>query len=167
MSAVGETFHARRSAVGRIYRYQIACGEVLSPFTAPYVHHYRGDLDLDRLRAAASHFLGEHDFSSFRAAGDVSASRVKTIRSCSVVHEGDLIRFTVEGSSFLQHMVRTMAGTLLEVGRGRWEPGRVAEAIARRERSAAGPTLPARGLFLVEVLYPGEGRGALPGGENG
>jgi len=153
-SLVPDGFHARRSAVGRIYRYQIVTGDHLSPFLAPFAHHYRARLDEAAMREGASHLLGEHDFSSFRAAGDTSATPVKTIRRSEIERRGDLIAYTVEGSSFLQHMVRTIAGTLLEVGRGHRRPGWVAEVVAAGRRDAAGPTLPAKGLFLERVLYP-------------
>ena len=159
-----EGFHARRSATGRVYRYQIARGEILSPFVAPYAFHFRAALEIARMREAAGLLLGEHDFSSFRAAGDVSSTPVKTIRAIEVEERGELISLSVEGSSFLQHMVRTIAGTLLEVGRGRWRPERVETILRARSREEAGPTLPAKGLFLVKVLYR---PGALPTGENG
>lgn len=151
---VPEGFHARRSATGRIYRYQIVSGDHLSPFLAPYAYHYRASLNEAAMAEAADHLLGEHDFSSFRAAGDVSATPVKTIRRSEIARQGELIAYTVEGSSFLQHMVRTIAGTLIEVGRGHRAPGWVAEVVAAGRRDAAGPTLPAKGLFLERVLYP-------------
>jgi tRNA pseudouridine38-40 synthase len=147
-------FHARRSATGRVYRYQIATGDSLSPFQAPFVHHHRSPLEVEAMKEGAARLLGEHDFSSFRAAGDVSHSPVKTIRRSEISVEGNLVACTVEGSSFLQHMVRTLAGTLLEVGRGRRPPGWVGEVLRARDRAVAGPTLPARGLFLERVLYP-------------
>jgi tRNA pseudouridine38-40 synthase len=160
-------FHARRSASGRIYRYHIVTGDLLSPFLAPYAYHYRTPLDVEAMANGARALLGEHDFSSFRAAGNPSATPVKTIRRCEVIREGERVSCTVEGNSFLQHMVRIMAGTLLEVGRGRWDASRVKRILQARDRAAAGPTLPAHGLFLVRVLYEGpERRDALPEGEN-
>ena len=146
-------FHARRSARGRIYRYQIATGDHLSPFLAPYAHHHRSALDVAAMAAGAAHLLGEHDFSSFRAAGDLSTSTVKTIRRSEVAQERSVIAYTVEGNSFLQHMVRAIVGTLIEVGRGHRPPEWLAEVLRARDRAAAGPTAPARGLFLEKVLY--------------
>jgi len=151
---VPDTFHARRSATGRIYVYTIATGDHIPPFIAPFVHAYHGSLDDSAMALAARHLLGEHDFSSFRAAGDVSASSVKTIRRSEIDRQGDGITYTVEGSSFLQHMVRTIAGTLLEVGRGARPASWVKEVVEARSRKAAGPTLPAKGLVLDKVLYP-------------
>ncbi len=146
-------FHARRSATGRIYRYQIVTGDTLSPFMAPYAHHHRADLDARAMAEGAACLVGEHDFSSFRAAGDVSTTPVKTIWRSDVLREGSLVIYTVAGTSFLQHMVRAIAGTLVEVGRGRRPPAWIGEVLAARDRGAAGPTLPARGLFLEQVLY--------------
>jgi len=147
-------FHARRSATGRIYRYQIATGEILSPFLAPFADHYRSGLDVEAMQRAAACLLGEHDFSAFRAAGDVSATPVKTLRRSDVTREGEIVAYTVEGTSFLQHMVRTIAGSLLDVGRGHRHPEWLAEVLRSRNRALAGPTSPARGLFLDRVLYP-------------
>lgn len=148
-----ERFHARRSATGRIYRYQIATGDALSPFMAPFVHHHRADLDAGAMAEGATCLVGEHDFSSFRASGDVSSTSVKRIWRSDVRREGPLVIYTVAGTSFLQHMVRTIAGTLVEVGCGRRPPTWVGEVLEARDRAAAGPTLPARGLFLDRVLY--------------
>lgn len=154
VEVAAEGFHARRSAVGRVYRYQIATGEVLSPFLAPFVHHFRRELSVEAMSAAASLLVGEHDFSAFRASGDVSATPVKTIRRSQAEREGAVIAYTVEGTSFLQHMVRTIAGSLIDVGRGHRPPSWIGEALRSRDRAAAGATLPARGLSLERVLYP-------------
>ncbi len=160
-----EGFHARRSARGRTYRYQIVMGPFLSPFLAPYAYHFRSDLSLAAMAEAAAHLLGEHDFSSFRAAGDVSTTPVKTLTRSEVSLDGSIITYTVEGTSFLQHMVRSIVGTLVEVGRGHHPPSWMGEVLRSRARAAAGPTLPARGLFLEKVLY-GKGS-ALPGPVDG
>jgi tRNA pseudouridine38-40 synthase len=152
-SLEAEGFHARRSARGRIYRYRIASGGYLSPFIAPFAHHVRSSLDVGAMNEGAALLLGEHDFSSFRAAGDVSATPVKTIRRSEVAGEDTLVAYVVEGTSFLQHMVRTIAGTLIEVGRGRRAPSWVGEVLHARNRAAAGPTAPAHGLVLERVLY--------------
>ena len=152
-SIAPDGFHARRSATGRIYRYQFATGPYLSPFMAPFAFHYRPDLDVAAMGEAAAHLLGEHDFSSFRASADTSLSPVKTLRRSEVRREGSLILYEVEGSSFLQHMVRSIAGSLLDVGRGHRTASWIADALRVRSRDAAGPTLPARGLFLEQVLY--------------
>ncbi len=154
---VPESFHARHSARGRIYRYQIATGPSWSPFLRATTTWSRTPLDAAAMDAAARLLEGEHDFSSFRSSGDQSESPTKVIRSSRVGRvEGapDLLHYTVEGSSFLQHMVRAIAGTLIEVGRGRRHPDEMTRVVEARRRSAAGPTAPARGLTLVSVIYP-------------
>ncbi|MGH9869437.1 MAG: tRNA pseudouridine(38-40) synthase TruA [Candidatus Polarisedimenticolia bacterium] len=154
---VPEGFHARHSARGRVYRYRILQGDAVSPFDRAFACHVRGRLDVDAMDEAARRLLGTRDFSSFRAAGDVSESPVKEMRCARVERapdRDDLVVYTVEASSFLQHMVRALAGTLIEVGRGRRSPDDMEKVLAARDRSVAGPTAPARGLFLVQVLYP-------------
>ena len=153
---VPDTFHARHSASGRIYRYQIIEGEPVSPFLAAYAAHCRWSLDTAAMDEAARALIGRHDFSSFRASGDRSDSPVKEIRASHVERtgeRGDVIVYTVEGSSFLQHMVRTIAGTLVEVGRGRFAPSRMPLILEARDRRCAGPTAAAKGLCLMKVLY--------------
>jgi len=157
VAPVDAAFHARHSARGRIYRYQISQGETVSPFLRPFAAQSRRPLDLAAMSAAACALTGRRDFSSFRAAGDQSDSPVKEIRR-SVVELSpewrDLIVYTVEASSFLQHMVRNIAGTLIEVGLGRIPPGRIEEILSSRDRRNAGPTAPAAGLCLMKVVYP-------------
>ncbi|HZI94572.1 MAG TPA: tRNA pseudouridine(38-40) synthase TruA, partial [Patescibacteria group bacterium] len=154
---VGDAFHARHSARGRIYRYQIAQGEYLSPFLRGFAAYCRTQLDVEAMSAAAGKLVGRKDFSSFKAAGDVSDSPIKEIRRSSIERAGDqqeLIVYTVEASSFLQHMVRNIAGTLIEVGRGRIDPEQIESLLEARDRRVAGPTAPASGLCLMKVLYP-------------
>jgi tRNA pseudouridine38-40 synthase len=159
---VPETFNARHAARGRIYRYQIIEGEPLSPFYREFAAHCRARMDLDAMSEAARALMGLHDFSSFRASGDQSDSPIKEVRRSTVERlgeRGDLVVYTVEASSFLQHMVRNIAGTLMEVGRGRIEPSRVVGILQARDRRLAGPTAPARGLCLLKVLYDELARG--------
>ena len=157
LEPAGEDFHARHSARGRIYRYQIVQGESMSPFLRDFAAHSRRILDVEAMSAAAGRLVGRRDFSSFRAAGDVSDSPVKDIRRSSVELSKEwpgMIVYTVEASSFLQHMVRNIAGTLIEVGRGRIQPDRMEPIMESRDRRNAGPTAPAAGLCLMQVLYP-------------
>lgn len=160
VEAVSDRFHARHSALGRTYRYQVVEGGSVSPFLAGFSAHAPHRLDLTAMEEAAALLVGRRDFSSFRAAGDPSDSSVKEIRRSSMARDGsrpELLHYTVEASSFLQYMVRNIAGTLLEVGRGRLAPTEMARILEARDRRLAGPTAPARGLFLVRVQYPHDG----------
>jgi tRNA pseudouridine38-40 synthase len=153
---VPAAFHARHSAIGRIYRYQITEGAWVPPFLRSYAAHALRPLDVEAMDEAARLLIGRADFSSFRASGDVSESPVKEIRASRVRREEGcigLVTYTVEASSFLQHMVRNIVGTLIEVGRGRLHPSAIRGIVDARDRRAAGPTAPARGLFLMKVLY--------------
>jgi tRNA pseudouridine38-40 synthase len=165
---VTEAFHARHSAEAKTYEYRIFRGGLCSPFLAPYVHQCRWPLDRSALDEAASDVVGEHDFVSLAASdpdlndrGEDSdtdvRSTTRTIFS-SAWSEGpgdpDLLIYRVRGSGFLHHMVRNLVGTMLEIGRGQFPVGAMPRILAARARSAAGPTAPARGLFLHSVEYP-------------
>jgi tRNA pseudouridine38-40 synthase len=102
---------------------------------------------------AAGVFLGRHDFSTFRAAGCQADSPLKTLDTVDVTGDGDDIRVTVRARSFLYRQVRNIVGTLRLVGEGKWTPGDVRTALTARDRSAGGPTAPAHGLYLLEVVY--------------
>jgi len=156
VDVVHPEFHARHSAVGRIYRYRIVAGEEPSPFIRRFAALSRAALDHEAMGRAAALLVGRRDFSSFCATGDVSESREKEIRRSTVATEGErgeLIVYTVEASSFLQYMVRNIAGTLIEVGRGRIHPEEIGRIVEARDRRRAGPTAPAAGLCLLRVLY--------------
>lgn len=158
-------FHARRSATAKEYRYEIAQGEVLSPFLARYRWHYRRLLDEEAMNRAAALLLGRHDFSSFVSTGGQAENHRREIRLALFrrTEAGDLV-FRVEADGFLYRMVRNLVGTLVEIGRGRRPPEEMAALVAARDRRLAGPTAPARGLFLERVSYPSAGaqRGAGP-----
>jgi tRNA pseudouridine38-40 synthase len=150
-------FHARHSAIGRVYRYQMVDDPFVSPFLRGFSAHSRHRLDVDAMEEAASALIGRMDFSSFKASGDRSESPVKEIvRSEIRVESGHqrVIVYTVEATSFLQYMVRNIAGTLMEVGRGRFRPDGMISLIESCDRRNAGPTAPAAGLTLVHVRYP-------------
>jgi tRNA pseudouridine38-40 synthase len=148
-------FHACRDAVTKHYAYRFAVGEVVSPFAEPFVHHVRGGADVDRMARGADLLVGEHDFSSFCAAECAVQSRVRRIVLSRVENaNGDGIAiFRVAANGFLQHMVRNLAGTLIEIGRHRMEPDRIPAILAARDRRAAGPCAPAKGLTLERVDY--------------
>jgi tRNA pseudouridine38-40 synthase len=149
-------FHARFSATGKIYEYRIVNAPLVSPFLHRHVWHVVPPLDIDAMREAAQSLVGHHDFASFQGAGSSVSSTERTVRRIEWQDGGgyDLpLVMRVEGDGFLRHMVRTIAGTLVEVGLGRWPAGCVADILASRDRTLAGLTAPARGLFLVRVLY--------------
>jgi tRNA pseudouridine38-40 synthase len=141
-------FHPRFDAKAKTYRYTIFRDEVCSPFEWRYVHHHPYPLNEAAMMEAAQVFEGEHDFSAFAAADDrdeEGASKVRTIFESRLVREGSRLIYTVRGSGFLKHMVRNIAGTLLEAGRGNID----CQALP----PVSGPTAPAKGLTLVSVEY--------------
>jgi tRNA pseudouridine38-40 synthase len=149
-------FHARRSAISKLYRYRVynAPGRPVEHKARRFTYHFWHPLDVDRMHAAAQHFVGERDFTAMAAAGTVRESMVRRVMRCDVERHLDEIRIDVEGTGFLYKQVRNMVGTLTNVGRGQWEPQRVAEVLESRDRTAAGPTAPARGLCMQWVRYP-------------
>jgi tRNA pseudouridine38-40 synthase len=179
---VSSAFHARHSTVGKTYEYRIFRGELCSPFLAPYVHPCRWQLDFEALQEAAQAVIGEHDFVSLAATDPDLASRcvedrgedgdgasspapssspprstVRTIFSSAWSElPGDLLTYRVRGNGFLHHMVRNLVGTMLEIARGQFPAGSMPAILAAGNRSAAGPTAPAKGLFLHSVEYPVE-----------
>ena len=156
-------FHARKSALGKTYRYRIFRGAVCPPFLARYVWHYPYPLDESLMIAAAGAVVGEHDFTSFAAvdperiermaADHHQVTNVRTIFSSGWTREGQELIYTVRGNGFLHHMVRNLVGTFLLVGKGTITLGDLQRILAARDRSAAGATAPARGLYLVDVEY--------------
>ena len=151
---VPESFHARRSARAKLYRYRIWNGASPSPLRAARTHRVFTPLDLAAMRRGAEALLGTHDFRAFQAAGSAPGSTVRTLSRLAVDGEaGGEVRLLVEGDAFLRHMVRILAGTLIEIGIGRRDPAGIPPLLASRERSRAGPTAPARGLCLVRVDY--------------
>jgi tRNA pseudouridine38-40 synthase len=150
---VAPDFDARRSARGKHYRYQVWNAEERAPLVDRYAWHVITPLDLAAMQAGATHLLGEHDFSAYRAADCDRNNPVRVLTRCDVAREGDLIHFDVEGTAFLKNMVRIIVGTLTEVGHGRRTPENVAEVLASRDRRLAGRTAAPRGLTMVRVLY--------------
>lgn len=174
-----DTFHARHSALAKTYEYRIWRGEICPPVLARYVYAFPLPMDIDALRAAACLFQGQHDFLSFAAADpDLTARTImpgklldepgqsldvvpvtafRTIFSSIWEQQqtpaGPVLVYRVRGNGFLHHMVRNLVGTMLDVGRGSLRPEDIPTILAARTRSAAGPTAPARGLFLHSVEY--------------
>lgn len=157
---VGPDFHARWSAIGKIYRYRLYRGRVVPPALWHFVLHYPFPLDEDAMRIAASRFVGPHDFAAFAAStgsedDDRERSTVREIYSSELVRssDGEELVYTVKGRSFLRYMVRKMMGTLLEVGRHRMVPDDILRLYQFGDRSKSGPTVPPQGLCMVEVLH--------------
>jgi tRNA pseudouridine38-40 synthase len=154
ISEAPEDFHARFSALSRRYCYHITT--VPTAVLRRFAYHIHHELDAGRMRDAGRHLVGEHDFTSFTALAN-EANPVCTLRSLEIVEapdgEAGRIDITVESNRFLFHMVRVIAGTLMEAGRGRIEPEHVAVILRKKDRRAAGPTAAAHGLMLVGVHY--------------
>lgn len=154
-----EGFHARYSASGKTYVYRVIHGPVTSPFWVRYAHQEARAMDLDLMRKCAKIFIGEHDWSAFSAAQTEAATRVRKINRLDIADGWDgrgqchLIEFTLTANGFLRYMVRSIAGTLLAVGRGEIDEETVARAIRNGERDLAGATAPAHGLTLLRVEY--------------
>ena len=148
-------FHARFFAGGKRYLYRVVCSAVKPAVGRPYFHWSRRPVDLGAMRAAAQCLRGKHDFASFATNPGYARSRgtVRTLHHVHLVRRHDGFDFVVQGSGFLYNMVRNLVGTLLEVGYGNREPGWVAEVLAGCDRRLAGATAPARGLYLLRVLY--------------
>lgn len=153
---VPEDFHARYAAHTKTYLYRIRNCAVDSPFEARYMYRLPRRLDVAAMNAAAAQFVGTHDFLAFCAAGSSAAAHgdtVRTVTACSVTRQGDEVDISVTADGYLYNMVRILAGTLCDVGTGRLSPGAIPAILASRERQNAGPTLPAKGLFLEKVEY--------------
>ena len=151
--AVGSDFNARSSAVSRSYRYRIVNRRAPLALDAGRAWHVIRPLDADAMHGAAQELVGHHDFTSFRASECQARSPLKTLDRLDVERHGAEVRIVAEAPSFLHHQVRNMVGTLRLVGDGKWRATDVSRALEARDRSAAGPTAPADGLYLMAVGY--------------
>jgi len=154
-----QDFHARHSAKGKTYEYRIFRATICPPFLVRYVHHHPFPLDEEAIGESARHVIGEHDFTSFAAADpekgkdENERDNLRTIFSSEWGREEDMLVYRVRGDGFLHHMVRNLVGTFLLAGKGSLTSESISSILAARNRSAAGPTAPASGLFLVSVEY--------------
>jgi tRNA pseudouridine38-40 synthase len=156
VAEVSASFHARFSAIGKHYRYQLCTSATVSPFDYRYYYHYPYALNLAAMEQAASYLLGTHDFAAFATATNKDAT-VRTLHQLTIISpHPDRLCFQLQGNGFLRYMVRTIVGTLLEVGRQQRPAASIPEILQSQDRRQAGPTAPPQGLFLVAVEYPAE-----------
>ncbi|MBA3812203.1 MAG: tRNA pseudouridine(38-40) synthase TruA [Caulobacteraceae bacterium] len=153
-SLAPEGFHARFSAIRRRYLYRILNRPARAALDLGRVWHVKAPLDVEAMHAAAQPLVGRHDFTTFRDAACQAASPVKTLDEVEAWREGEEVRLAFAARSFLHRQVRSMVGSLVEVGLGRWSAPDLAAALASRDRAACGPVAPAQGLCLVAVDYP-------------
>jgi tRNA pseudouridine38-40 synthase len=146
-------FHARFSAQGRRYLYRVLNRPAPPALESGRVWHVKAPLDIKAMDAAARHLVGRHDFTTFRDAACQAASPVKTLDEASIARQGEEVRLVFAARSFLHRQVRSMVGSLVEVGRGRWSPKDLAAALEAKDRDACGPVAPAQGLCLMAVDY--------------
>ncbi|MFO8008918.1 MAG: tRNA pseudouridine(38-40) synthase TruA [Candidatus Brocadiia bacterium] len=155
---VAADFDAQRRATSKLYRYRILISGPRRPLRERYVLRRWQPLDIRKMAECAALLEGEHDFTSFASEHATVQSCVRRILRSELVESGDELHYFIEGEGFLYNMVRIIVGTLIEVGRGYMDPGEFADALAARDRTAAGPTAAARGLTLVCVRYPDDPR---------
>jgi tRNA pseudouridine38-40 synthase len=150
---VANDFHARHSALAKTYEYRIFRGTICPPWQARYVYALNTRLDLEAMQRCARMVLGEHDFTSFAATDSDAPSNLRCLDVSQWMEQPDLLVYRVRGNGFLHHMVRNLVGTFLQAGRGNLTETEFPAILAARSRDEAGPTAPARGLFLINVDY--------------
>ncbi|MBD5543502.1 MAG: tRNA pseudouridine(38-40) synthase TruA [Lachnospiraceae bacterium] len=146
-------FHPRFTATKKTYEYRIYNSRFPNPVERLYSHFTYVPLNVDNMQRAAAFFVGEHDFKSFCAVGTQVESTIRTIYECTVEKNGPVICIRVSGNGFLYNMVRIIAGTLMEVGKGNLNPADVPTILEERNRQSAGPTAPAKGLMLTAYEF--------------
>ena len=150
---VDERFHSRYSVKSKTYRYTINNSQMGTALYREMEYHVPMKLNIEKMKQAAKHFEGEHDFKGFKASGTSSKSSVRTIYKADVREDGERIYIELTGSGFLYNMVRIISGTLVDVGLGKINPEEILKIIDAKDRSKAGKTLPAHGLCLIKVEY--------------
>jgi len=151
---VGEGFHARKHSKSKVYEYRILNRKLRSVFHRGYIWHVPQKLNLAEMKKATQSLIGEHDFSAFRTVGSPTRTAVRrVIRAEWKKGRGGLIRFEIEANGFLKQMVRSIVGTLVEIGKGKKKASDLRKVLNSKDRKEAGPTAPYQGLFLKEVKY--------------
>lgn len=153
---MADGFHARKTAVSKEYRYRLIRARTLSPLDAPYAVRIGENFDFGAMRQATNHLVGRHDFTAFALAGSGHGQPFRRILSAEWVEVGHGMELRIVGDGFLRGMVRSIVGTLMEVGRGRLSVSEMETLLEGRSRQEAGPTAPAHGLVLQAVHYPEE-----------
>ena len=151
---VGEGFHARKHSKSKVYEYRILNRKLRSVFHRGYIWHIPQRLNLAEMKKATQSLIGEHDFSAFRTVGSPTRTTVRRVTRAEWKRGRDgLIRFEIEANGFLKQMVRSIVGTLVEIGKGKKKASDLRKVLNSKDRKEAGPTAPAHGLFLKEVKY--------------
>ncbi|MBP3197867.1 MAG: tRNA pseudouridine(38-40) synthase TruA [Butyrivibrio sp.] len=158
---VDMSFHPRHCDTEKTYEYRVLNSKAEIPTKRLYTYYFNMELDVDAMQEAGRYFVGEHDFTSFCNVESQAVSHVRTIKDVTVTRRGDEVVISVTGNGFLYNMVRIIAGTLLQIGRGKGKPSDIKNMLDAKDRSAAGPTAPPQGLFLMEYRFldgiPGPG----------
>jgi tRNA pseudouridine38-40 synthase len=153
---VSQSFCANKDAVRKMYRYVVQDGRLQDPFMRKYAWFVRQALDPEAMRRAGACLVGRHDFRCFETEWPNRLTSVRTVTHLGVNRFGEFIWIDVEADGFLYNMVRAIAGSLVQVGRGFWPETQIADVLHAMDRRLAGPTAPPEGLFLMRVTYPGE-----------
>lgn len=148
-----ERFHARLNASGKHYQYRLCTGTIQSPFERNYSLHVTEPLCLEKMQDAAREFTGTHDFIAFCSNKHMKKSSIRTIHKITFSQKNNILSIDFYGDGFLYHMIRILTGTLIEVGAGRMNVESISEILSKKDRALAGPCVPGKGLFLVEVYY--------------
>lgn len=151
--AVPEQFHARFAAQSKTYRYTLDLQRFPNVFWRRFAYHVGPKLNIAAMQEAANHLLGEHDFSAFQATGSNTITARRTLSALGITQENHLLHIFASANGFLYNMVRSIVGTLLEVGKGKRDPSWVAHVLVEKQRCLAGPTVPPQGLCLDKVVY--------------
>ncbi len=154
VTIVDDEFHARFSAIARVYHYVIYNQAIDSVFLRELTTRCPHQLDLSSMQKAVQALLGEHDFSAFRGSRCQSLSPIRTMHSIDINRNSDFIFITLKANAFLHHMVRNIVGSLFEIGLGKRKPSWLEDILLSKDRRYAGVTAPAEGLYLADVIYP-------------
>lgn len=150
---VSTEFHPRHCNTEKTYEYRIYNTQIPDPVRRLYTCHFGMPLDAEVMDDAAQYLVGEHDFTSFCNVESQALSHVRTIKEITVKRDGDEVIISITGNGFLYNMVRIIAGTLMQIGRGKGKPSDIREMLEKKDRASAGPTAPAQGLFLIKYVF--------------